>query len=235
MAHLDSKSQPVSILLRFAAVSAVILLLLATILLVAVGFLGGHPPFPVWIGLAVAGSASSIPLLLSIVANRSRGALDNASGVTAALLAAGWLARDGRSGAGVVLTSAEELGLAGAHAWSAERVPGIALNCDSVDDDGIFLCMTGRRKTGAAAVALSAAAAENETRLVMRRRLTGILVDSMALTTRGWDAVTLCRGKLASLRRIHTRHDVPGAIRGGGIVVAALLLKGAAITLVEQR
>ena len=42
---------------------------------------------------------------------------------------------------GVLLTSAEELGLAGArawvHAWAQDgRAPGVALNCDGVDDRG---------------------------------------------------------------------------------------------------
>jgi hypothetical protein len=72
--------------------------------------------------------------MLSVVGQRSAGALDNASGVAAVLDAAAALSP--ALPIGVLIADAEELSLAGARAWARSRPAGVALNCDSVDDDG---------------------------------------------------------------------------------------------------
>ena len=64
---------------------------------------------------------TALPVMASVVGARSAGALDNASGVATVLRAVELLARD--VAVGVVLTSAEELGLAGARAWAREATP----------------------------------------------------------------------------------------------------------------
>ena len=64
--------------------------------------------------------------------------------------------------------------------------------------------------------------------------LPGVLVDSLAFSNAGWEAVTLSRGTLGTLRRIHTTHDDLDHLRGTGIESAARVLAGAAITLTEQ-
>jgi putative aminopeptidase FrvX len=182
----------------------------------------------------------SIPLVLSIVTNKSQGALDNASGVAAIMLAADYLVAEGVTGFGVLVTSAEELGLAGAHAWSAARAPARAINCDSVDDVGMFLCLGGGGWGGsgghgdAVRSAVTMAATAAETPLRTRRTLTGILVDSMALDARGWDTVTICKGTLASLGRIHTAQDAPVICTGRGPAAAAILIRDASSRLLRQ-
>jgi len=93
--------------------------------------------------IAVVGA---VPVLGSVIGNRSAGAVDNASGVATVLGAAATLPD---ANLGVLITDAEELGLAGARAWCAEttrrRVP--VLNCDGVDDDGVLTLMWTRPRS----------------------------------------------------------------------------------------
>jgi hypothetical protein len=235
VAHLDSKSQPVSILLRSFGATLVALgggaLMLALLLSTA----GVAIPGALLIVFSATGAAGSIPLLLSVVGNRSRGALDNASGVASVLVAAVQLHKGGESGFGVLITSAEELGLAGAHAFAAAHPPASAINCDSVDSVGDFICLSGRNAGGGVSRSLSRAAAASETPFRERRRLIGILVDSVALGAGGWDAVTLCRGTRASLARIHTRADVPKPGMGSAAEAAGSLIAAAARNFLAMR
>ena len=58
-------------------------------------------------------------------------------------------------------------------------------------------------------------AADEPTRV--RRMPLGLLLDSVALSEAGWRSVTVSRGSLASLRRVHTRSDSLERLRGDGI------------------
>ena len=58
----------------------------------------------------------------------------------------------------------------------------------------------------------------------VRRMPLGLLTDSVALAERGWESVTVSRGGLATLRRIHTRRDSLASLRGTGIEPTADLL-----------
>ena len=75
-------------------------------------------PSFVWYALGAIEILVALPVMASIVGARSVGALDNASGVAAVLRTAELLPRG--AAIGVLLTSAEELGLAGARAWARE-------------------------------------------------------------------------------------------------------------------
>ncbi len=242
VAHLDSKSQPISILARAAGVIGCLAMFVVIILMLTARYaFGVMLPAALWYATGALGIAASVPLLLSIVSNKSCGALDNASGVVAILMAATALARRGISGVGVLITSAEEVGLAGAHAWSMGREPGLAINCDSVDDAGGFLCLAGagvgaggHTRVGIVRKEIRVAAAASETPFFERRRLMGILVDSMALEARGWDTVTLCKGTLGSLGRIHTAADTPASCTGQGSAAAAILIRDASSALLAR-
>jgi hypothetical protein len=128
---------------------------------------------------------------------------------------------------GVLITDAEELGLAGARAWCASRSPAIALNCDGVDDDGELTLMWTRPRSRRVEQAFGA--------LRVIPLVPGVLVDSLAFSDAGWEAVTLSRGTLRTLRRIHTPHDSLDHLRGDGIAGAARALASAALTLTERR
>jgi hypothetical protein len=122
---------------------------------------------------------------------------------------------------GVLLPSAEELGLAGARAWARDVRRGTALNCDGVDDAGELTIMY----SGAAPTPLiqTIEAVSPRPPRVMRMPL-GLLTDSVALADRGWTTVTVSRGSLTTLRRVHTAQDSLATLRGDGIDEVATLL-----------
>jgi hypothetical protein len=239
VAHLDSKSQPVPIGVRAGGVVATIGAWIAALALGAAQRWGGVDATAAWPWLAVAGALAGLPLVASTVTARSPGALDDASGVATVLLAAEAL-RDLPASPGVLLTSAEELGLAGARAWTAQRrasgeAPGIALNVDGVDDVGLLRAMTGARPLGDVVAALRAAARAAGVELDVRRLVPGILVDAVALADAGWATLTLSRGTWGTLTRIHTSHDTVDRLDGTGVAEAARVLAEAARALVRER
>lgn len=131
-----------------------------------------------------------------------------------------------RTRSGVLLPSAEELGLAGARAWAGARArageaSSIALNCDGVDDEGELTIMRRGEVSGELLKALERAA---PTPLRVRRMPIGLLTDSVALADRGWSTVTVSRGSLGTLRRVHSPSDSLERLRGTGIEDVATLL-----------
>ena len=212
VAHLDSKSQPVSLLIRASAVVAVCCCW--------VSFLAGWglsmvTPVPKGILLVLVGcgAAASVPLLLSWVDTRGHGALDNASGVASILGAARLV--DLAIPLGVVVTSAEEFGLAGARAWVEGMPRGVAINCDGVDDQGTLTITAGR--IGRDLWDLPGAAAVFGAEVRIRRSLPGVLLDSTAFSDRGWAACTISLGVRGSLRRVHTARDTLAELSGAGV------------------
>lgn len=223
VAHLDSKSQTIPMLVRIASIlaAAVLSVVLTGVLVETVWSGGQHGVF----ALSVAGGALALvllPLMVCFTADHSLGAVDNASGVTAVILAARALST--QPNFGVIITSAEELGLAGARAFTeAHADRAIALNCDTIDDPGEFRCMA-RGAGGAAAAAVGRAAAGLLLNVQMKGMLPGILADSIAFDDAGWDSVTLSRGNIATLARVHTTSDTRERLNGTGIAKAARLL-----------
>jgi hypothetical protein len=221
VAHLDSKSQPVPSAARVAGVA----LLVAALLLALVACLvqlAGADGRTVWWAAALAALLGGPPVLASVVGARSNGAVDNASGVAAVLAAAALLPPG--TPLGVLLPSAEELGLAGARAWARGRRPAIALNCDGVDDEGELTIMFTGSEPRALVDTLRSRASRGPR---VRRMPLGLLTDSVALADAGWDTVTVSRGSLGTLRRIHTPADSLANLRGDGIDEVATLLAGA--------
>ena len=230
MAHLDSKSQPVSLLIRAAAAVGV---LASWVCLILVWTASRISPLPgvLLLGAATCGAVASVPLLLSWVGTRGSGALDNASGVAAVLRAASII--DRAIPVGVLITSAEELGLAGARDWVQSRAAGVVINCDGVDDQGaLTITATGAgrhllqflRRNGVLGL---------EARL--RRGLPGILVDSTAFVDAGWAACTVSRGTLYSLARVHTAHDTLDRMSGVGVESAAGVIASLVGAIVAAR
>lgn len=228
VAHADSKSQPVPLLIRAAGI---VLLALATLaaFAVAIADLVGSHSTRAWPVVIVAAILGAIPVLGSVVGRASRGAVDNASGVATILCVAEALRLDPEIPVGILITDAEELGLAGARAWCAEtKYPAApVLNCDGVDDVGQLTVMWSRPRARRLEDAFRSAAGRARQTLRFTRLIPGVLVDAVAFSDSGWEAVTLSRGSLATLRRIHTRADDLEHLSGRGIVDAMLLLWGA--------
>ena len=239
VAHLDSKWQPVSMLARVAGV----ILSFGGLVALSIISLAGHGA-PGALTLAALGvtCCASIPLMLSYVGDRNDGTLDNASGVAAVLEAAEILARSLASDntdrcLGVLITDAEELGLAGARAWardrsrSPSRLPDVALNCDSLDDEGPLTVMYSSPAPRALLSTLGRAAGTMDEPLRVIRLIPGILTDHVALGDAGWTTLTLSRGTFRTLQRIHTSRDSLGTMRGTGIAGAARVLAQTATEL----
>ena len=224
VAHIDSKSQTIGMLVRVGSV--MLSAFLFTLMIVVMAMQAFDPLDDVKAiqsgiisGITI---VAAIPFILCFITNSSRGALDNASGVAAVLGAAEAIPVD--KNIGVVITSAEELALAGSIAFAAARSErGIAINCDTIDRSGEFVCMTSG--TGSAArSAVVAASKRLGQRVGVRRMIPGILTDSVSLAKAGWDTCTLSRGNLGTLARVHTTGDEPGRIDGTGIALAARIL-----------
>jgi hypothetical protein len=224
VAHLDSKSQPVPIGVRALGITLTVVAWLAAATLALVE-LAGASMATVWPWLGAGGVLAAIPVAASTVGARSPGALDNASGVTAVLLVVAELPRDW--GVGVVLTSAEELGLAGARAWLRGRAAARAVNFDGLDDAGeVQLVWTGRRPVRLLSTLL-AAAARTGVRARAARLLPGILVDGVAFADAGWEVVTASKGTTRTVGRIHTFRDDLTAVDGRGVAEVASLVASA--------
>lgn len=225
VAHLDTKSQPVPSALRVAGVTA-LAIGVALALVAAVLQLAGPSPRTLWWIAAGLSTLGALPVMASVVGNRSDGAVDNASGVAAVLAAA--QALPAQHAVGVLLPSAEELGMAGARAWVRARGgrTGIAINCDGVDDQGELTIMYSRSKPLALIDLLGRHA---EQRPHVRRMPLGLLTDSVAFADAGWQTVTVSRGSLRTLARVHSRRDSLRALRGDGIdAVSSMLARSAA-------
>jgi hypothetical protein len=185
-------------------------------------------------GLVIAGAiVGAAPVVASIVGRHSPGAVDNASGVATVLAATE--CSPGLA-VGVLITDAEELGLAGARAWCASRnresVP--VLNCDGVDDFGVLTLMWTRPRSPLLEHVVRRAADASMQEMRLLPLIPGVLVDSLAFSDAGWEVVTLSRGSVATLRRIHTPSDNLDRVRGAGIASTARVLATAARLIVER-
>ena len=227
VAHLDSKWQPVPMLGRVAGVALLVVGIIAVLVEAALGAHASWPLVIVWLGGA--------PLIASFVGTRNHGTVDNASGVAAVLEAAELLGQD-IADVGVLITDAEELALAGALAWARAHAnvgAGFCLNCDGIDDVGLLTVMRHRGPPNDLPERFVRAARDLGEPLRVIRLLPGVLTDSVALAAAGWRTVTLSRGTLRTLGRIHTSRDTLDTMRGTGIGDAARLLARVAEDLVR--
>ena len=237
VAHLDSKSQTVPILVRIASSVVLGIVMVLSLIVLLLSLVGVSFPAMIWHAIALVAVLGALPSMLCFVRNHSNGAVDNASGVVGALLASQSDAapRD----LGVVITSGEELGLAGARAWALSALPLSVgqpaakpeisiLNCDTVDEAGHWRIMyTGKRPDRIMAAAETIAGAQG-VRVRAGRLIPGILADSMVFADRGLKAVTVARGTLKTLARIHTRRDNSNTLTGNGAAEASAILSALA-------
>lgn len=227
-AHLDTKSQPFPTLVRTIGV---FLAIITTVSLIVFYFLDAlvADSTSIWMVLGTCATVASLPLLASTIGNDSPGAVDNASGVAAVLQAA---AETPGLPLGVVLTSAEELGLAGARAWARRKDgaaaapvrPELVINCDTLDDGGTMRCVFHRRSERRHADEIRRRAGALGIGLKLMRRTPGILLDSASFSAAGYPAVTLSRVTLGTLGRIHTPRDTAGRLTGDGAAAAASMM-----------
>lgn len=228
VAHVDSKSQAVPMSARIAGIVGLSGVWVGALALAGVDAMGGpRLSTAAWILIAVVGVAVALPVALTLVGDASHGAVDNASGVAAVLAAAAQLPPG--APVGVLVTDAEELGLAGARAWVRGRTPAVAINCDGVDDAGMFRAMYSGARPHRVIAALSRAADAEP--VDTRRLLAGVLVDGVAFADAGWEVATAMRGSAATLRRVHRPADDLAHLRGDALDHMARALVRAALEL----
>lgn len=229
-AHLDSKSQPVPTLVRSAGiVMEACGILLATVISLIEAARGAGVPDFYWAFAGLVTLVGAVPVGFSMTGQESPGALDNASGVATVLDAARRL--NGTRGVGVLITDAEEVGLAGARAWSRGRMPATVINCDGVDDTGDVAVMRAGRCPEPLLHALRAAKPGVE----IGPHFPGVLTDAIAFSDGGMDAVTVSRGSPRSFMRVHSRRDNLGNLRGDGIAPTAEFIERITRTLTQEQ
>lgn len=183
--------------------------------------------------------AGGVPLALSRMGNDSPGALDNASGL-AALLAVAHREADGPSDVAFLITDAEEFGLAGARAVHTrlDPVAGV-INLDGLDDRGELRVIErhGWPRRGLAprlmATLLGSAGALG---LPIRRGdlPVGMLLDHLPFAEDGLPAVSLMRGTIRSLLRVHRPSDTADRLEGDGVAAAMAVVSGSLALLRES-
>ena len=211
VAHYDAKLQGHSMAGRLIAVWTC----LAVVLLI-----GGVAIWRWYEGVAVptptVALGTGLGVVSGVLAYRGRlrsaqagtGARDNASGLLAALVAAG-ASNDPRTG--IIITAAEEFGVVGARVLARQRGSLIAgadvLNLDTLDDTGRLYLVSHDAAGEALALRCQSEIGAADWRARCRRVPWGILVDSLPLARAGARAVTLSRLDWGTLRRIHTPRD----------------------------
>jgi hypothetical protein len=202
-AHYDSKGQPISMALRLAG---------ATALVVGGAGLAVAAPLLPALGLLAAGG---LVLSQNRATDRSPGAVDNATGVLAVLATVDRLARD--APVGVMLLDAEEFGLVGARAVARERPElfreAAVVNFDGLDDVGAPVAFLHRRgPVGmAASQALNAIAA----------RWLPVVVDGIVLAGPARECVTIMKGGWHTTRVVHTPLDTAERLTLTGVMEVA--------------
>jgi hypothetical protein len=205
VAHLDTKAQGHSMAGRLVALWMTVVAL-AGLIAAAWLRLGGPQPMGAAVGAGAAGVVAGLLLAGGRLEGESPGARDNGSGLLAVLTAAE-LATD--HGIGIIITGAEEFGLAGARALARERHALLreteVINVDTVDDEGNLFVVTHGVADDLAARVLVRVAGLAPAR---RRRLPlGIMVDGVPLARLASGTVTIGRLSWGTLRRMHTARD----------------------------
>jgi hypothetical protein len=110
----------------------------------------------------------------------------------------------------------------------------VVINCDGVDDQGQLTVMRSRRAKSLAA-AVERAARDEGAHPRIRGLIPGVLVDAVAFDEIGWEAVTVSRGTLGTLLRIHRPSDTASLLTGEGMAEAARVMARAAAALAQGR
>lgn len=233
VAHRDSKSQPLPLILRVtgAVLSAVAWMALATALA------SGTPHPSIALIAGVAGGVGGILVACCGVGNESDGALDNASGVAALLRIARIEAEAGSDDVAFLVTDAEELGLAGARAAarssSGAEVDGLeaVINLDGLDDEGPIVLIEGRsplpHPPSRLTWCIDQAAAAHEVNVRHRGLPPGLLLDHIPFARAGMQSITVLRGGARSLARVHRPSDSVERLAGTGAARVARVLSDA--------
>jgi hypothetical protein len=213
VAHYDSKGQRLSMATRLIG-ALCLALQVPALMALAVVWANGARGVELAL-LALPALVGGIVLAAADLRNDSPGAVDNASGVVAALASFDRLAE--RRDVAIALTDGEEWGLLGARALVREHASlfrGAAIvNFDGLDDRGRAIVLAHRAGPLGRVVA----------RVLGARRVPWlpVLVDGIALQHAGTECLTIMRGDWGTMRRVHTPADAPDVLTPQAAVAAA--------------
>jgi hypothetical protein len=240
MAHRDSKSQPIPLAFRGPAIVLAILAWGALAIAALAALIDPvYRRSEVAVILGAIAAVAGVILVFCWVDNRSPGALDNGSGVAALL---GVAERELQAGdVAFIVTDAEELGLAGARAIAPVLPPSFGvINIDGLDDHGGYFVLERfgwpkKRGTAAPLAAALMSAADTLNAPIRRRDVPlGLMLDHLPVVRAGTPALTLMRGSLQSLRRVHRPADNLEHLTGAGVNQSVTLLSEALRILRQQ-
>ncbi len=211
VAHYDAKGQGLSMLGRLVAVAASLGGAAALAAAGLAALAGAAVPAVLWLAAALPAAAGGYGLLAAGLRNDSPGAVDNATGVLAALETADALPP--AAAVGLIFPDAEELGLVGARALARER-PALVrdtalINLDGIDDRGPVVAFVHRPGPLVDAVIAALGA--------RRARRLPVVVDGIVLGRVAREAVTILKGDLATMRVVHTRRDTAARLNLAGV------------------
>jgi hypothetical protein len=219
IAHYDSKSQRMSLVVR---ITLFMLAIIAGLILVVLTLLEVSTVFYLPIGLLALAAAA--PLLFLEIGNTSPGAIDNASSVGLVLHLAEILAQrtdwQDKLQIMILIPSAEEMTLMGSVAYvtvheaqlreQAEHGGLLVLNFDGIGVDGDLYFVGGshqRQKDDRINLLMQVQDACAELHLPLKRfGFVGALFDHIPFAQRGFDAISLITVGRAS-RSVHTPAD----------------------------
>lgn len=230
VAHADSKGQRFSLRGRIMASGLATLGVVGLIALLLVRLAGPVPPAVVWpvAACAIVGGATLSLMGREPASDTSPGAVDNATGMVAALAAAEVLAP--QTEVGVLITGAEEFGMEGARAWIAgEPREGTFVNFDGIDSRGAYT-LHSHAAPASLDIAIRTALQADDLRVRRAALPFGIFVDGAVLMRGGLKGLTVSRGDWSTLGVIHTPADTPDrvdaeAARAAGRAVARALVR----------
>lgn len=213
VAHVDTKAQAQSMAARLGTVWLSVTALFSLLLLAVARIAGPVPGTSVAISAAL-GCIAGFLVARGRLEGQSPGARDNGSGLLAVLAAA---ERSTDATTGIIITGAEEFGLAGARALARERAAlfrdAEVVNVDTVDDQGTLFVVV--HTPASAGLAVRTVARCGNLDITVRQRLLplGIMVDGVPLARVAGATVTIGRLDWGTLRRLHTPRDTAGGHR----------------------
>ena len=220
VAHYDSKSQTLPIAIRTLCIFILVLSLFLIIFSHLISFLFlSYPFFSVNQLCGYLSLLSGLLLFTNFTRNSSFGASDNASGVSIVLELARVFSQNPliHTQITVLLTSAEEYGMAGAF-YYMEDITDLKLNTSFINIDGVGdnspvgIVQAKKNIFSRTGKALFNEIVEKADFLslpfVPIKTLTGIGFDHIPIASRGFSVVTLCSYSLKMVLRIHSKRDL---------------------------
>lgn len=201
VAHYDSKGQRLSMAGRLLAVALATVGAGAAAALAVASLAGVTVPLAAWLVALGAMGLGGQRLGRAGLSDDSPGAVDNASGLLAALATVDALPPT--AAVGVIFPDGEELGLMGARALVRERANLLAgtavINFDGIDDRGPVIAVAHRAGPTVDRVVGRTGA--------RRWRRLPVVVDGLILAPAAAECVTMMRGHWATMRVVHRPGD----------------------------